>query len=67
MCGIFGSINFDFNKDTVDNILNYLSHRGPDSRGFFIDENVIRDTGVTDFDKYAVKPGSKLFEDLYLD
>ena len=34
---------------------------------FFIDENVIRDTGVTDFDKYAVKPGSKLFEDLYLD
>lgn len=40
MCGIFGSINFDLNKDTVDRILNYLSHRGPDSRGFFIDENV---------------------------
>ena len=34
---------------------------------FFIDEFVLRESGETDFDKYAVKPGSKLFEDLYLD
>ena len=34
---------------------------------FFIDEYVLKEEGVKDFDKYAVKPGSKLFEDLYLD
>ena len=34
---------------------------------FFIDENVLKDEGENDFEKYAVKPGSKLFEDLYLD
>ena len=34
---------------------------------FFIDEHVLKEEGVKDFDKYAVKPGSKLFEDLYLD
>lgn len=34
---------------------------------FFIDENVLREEGENDFEKYAVKPGSKLFEDLYLD
>ena len=34
---------------------------------FFIDEDVLKDEGETNFDKYAVKPGSKLFEDLYLD
>ena len=34
---------------------------------FFIDEHVLRNEGEKDFYKYAVKPGSKLFEDLYLD
>ena len=34
---------------------------------FYIDEHVLKEEGVNDFDKYAVKPGSKLFEDLYLD
>ena len=37
------------------------------SGNFFIDENVIRESGENDFEKYAVKPGSKLFEDLFLD
>jgi citronellol/citronellal dehydrogenase len=37
------------------------------SGNFFIDENVLRNEGVKDFEKYAVKPGSKLFEDLYID
>ena len=32
-----------------------------------LDEDVLRDEGETDFEKYAVKPGSKLFSDLYLD
>ena len=34
---------------------------------FFIDEKVLKDEGEKNFEKYAVKPGSKLFEDLYLD
>lgn len=34
---------------------------------FFIDEEVLRETGVTDFDAYAVKPGARLFPDLFLD
>ena len=34
---------------------------------FFIDEFVLREEGEKNFDKYAVKPGTKLFEDLYLD
>jgi citronellol/citronellal dehydrogenase len=34
---------------------------------FFIDEEVLRKTGVTDFDQYAVKPGEPLLPDLFLD
>ncbi|MBT8047761.1 MAG: NAD(P)-dependent oxidoreductase [Xanthomonadales bacterium] len=34
---------------------------------FFLDEDVLRGTGVTDFEKYAVKPGEPLLKDLFLD
>jgi len=34
---------------------------------FFIDEEVLRETGVTDFDQYAVQPGERLLPDLFLD
>jgi len=34
---------------------------------FFIDEAVLRTTGVTDFDPYAVEPGQPLLPDLFLD
>jgi citronellol/citronellal dehydrogenase len=34
---------------------------------FFIDEDVLRDAGVTDFDQYAVTPGTRLFNDLFLE
>lgn len=34
---------------------------------FFIDEEVLRAEGVTDFEKYAVKPGKELLPDLFLD
>jgi citronellol/citronellal dehydrogenase len=33
---------------------------------FFIDETVLKENGVTDFEQYAVKPGTPLFADLYL-
>ncbi len=42
-----------------------------DSRGhtghFYIDEEVLRRAGVTDFERYAVTPGSALFQDLFVD
>ena len=33
---------------------------------FFIDEQVLADAGVTDFDQYAVTPGSELIADFFL-
>jgi citronellol/citronellal dehydrogenase len=33
---------------------------------FYIDEDVLRDEGVTDFDRYAVAPGHPLLPDLFL-
>ncbi len=32
----------------------------------FLDEDVLRNAGITDFDKYAVTPGGKLYPDLYV-
>jgi citronellol/citronellal dehydrogenase len=34
---------------------------------FFIDEDVLRESGVTDFGRYAVVPGQPLMTDLFLD
>ena len=36
------------------------------SGNFFIDEEVMREAGVTDFDSYAVKPDTELYDDLFL-
>lgn len=33
---------------------------------FFVDEDVLRQAGVTDFDKYAVTPGSDLIPDFFI-
>jgi citronellol/citronellal dehydrogenase len=33
---------------------------------FFIDDDVLREAGITDFDNYAVKPGMPLLPDLFL-
>jgi len=33
---------------------------------FFIDEDALREAGVTDFEQYATKPGTKLLPDLFL-
>ena len=37
------------------------------SGNFFIDENVLREAGVEDFEPYAVETGTPLFRDLFLD
>ncbi|HEX7811812.1 MAG TPA: NAD(P)-dependent oxidoreductase [Burkholderiales bacterium] len=34
---------------------------------FYIDEEVLRSQGVDDFEQYAVTPGARLFNDLFLD
>ncbi|MHB8419220.1 MAG: SDR family oxidoreductase [Myxococcales bacterium] len=34
---------------------------------FFVDEAVLRESGVTDFEKYSVKPGAALLPDFFLD
>jgi len=34
---------------------------------FFIDEDVLREEGVKDFGRYAVKAGEPLMRDLFLD
>jgi citronellol/citronellal dehydrogenase len=34
---------------------------------FYIDEEVLRETGVTDFSGYAVEPGQELISDLFLE
>jgi len=37
------------------------------TRNFCIDEDVLKEVGVTDFDQYAVKPGTPLMPDFFLD
>ena len=37
------------------------------SGNFLIDEDVLRDAGTSDFDRYAVEPGQRLLPDLFLD
>jgi citronellol/citronellal dehydrogenase len=34
---------------------------------FFIDEDLLRAEGVTDFEPYAVTPGAKMLPDFFLD
>ena len=45
-----------------------LTRRSRDCSGqFFIDEDVLRKEGITDFDHYAVTPGQRLYPDLFID
>lgn len=37
------------------------------SGNFYIDETVLREHGVADFEKYSIKPGAPLIPDLYLE
>lgn len=52
----------------ADSAFNILSKNAKDFTGnFCIDEDVLKAEGVTDFAKYSVEPGQKLFTDLYVD
>ncbi|MFO1349239.1 MAG: NAD(P)-dependent oxidoreductase [Gammaproteobacteria bacterium] len=45
----------------------YLIFTGDQTGRFFIDEEVFAEAGITDLDRYAVKPGERLLPDLFLD
>lgn len=51
--------------DAAHVILNRDSRRA--TGNFYVDEAVLRDEGITDFDHYAVSPGTSLYADLFLD
>jgi len=34
---------------------------------FYIDEAILREEGITNFEPYAVTPGARLYGDLFLD
>jgi citronellol/citronellal dehydrogenase len=51
--------------DAAHAILTRASHSY--TGNFCIDEDVLRAEGVTDFDRYAISPGTPLFKDLYIE
>jgi len=51
--------------DAAYAILNRDSRKA--TGNFYIDETVLREEGITDFDQYAVNPGMALYTDLFLD
>jgi citronellol/citronellal dehydrogenase len=51
--------------DAAYAILNRDSRKA--TGNFYIDETVLREEGVTDFERYAVNPGTPLYTDLFLD
>ncbi|CAA9356889.1 MAG: Short-chain dehydrogenase [uncultured Lysobacter sp.] len=54
----------DIVADAVHAVLSRPAHER--SGAFLIDEDVLREAGVTDFDAYAVEPGRPLLPDLFL-
>jgi citronellol/citronellal dehydrogenase len=51
----------------ADAAYHILTRNSRDCTGnFFVDEDVLRTTGVKDFEQYAVTPGTPLFEDFFL-
>jgi citronellol/citronellal dehydrogenase len=51
--------------DAAHVILNRDSRRA--TGNFYVDETVLREEGVTEFEQYAVSPGTPLYTDLFLD
>ena len=52
----------------ADAAYSVLQKSGTDGSGnLFLDEDVLRSEGITDFEKYAITPGGKLYPDLYVE
>ena len=55
-------------ESVADAAFNILSKPSATCTGnFFIDEEVFKKEGITDFEKYAVDPAQKLMKDIFLD
>ncbi len=51
-----------------DAVYHILSKTSAECSGnLFLDEDVLRNEGITDFEQYAVTPGGRLYPDLYVD
>ena len=51
----------------ADAVFHILQRPSTECTGnFFIDEDILREKGVTDFESYSVNPGQKLMPDLFL-
>jgi citronellol/citronellal dehydrogenase len=51
----------------ADAAYHILTTKSKDATGnFYIDEDVLKSHGVTDFEKYALTPGKELFPDLFI-
>ena len=59
-----GSRTVDIMSDAAHHILTRPSREC--TGNFFVDEDLLRTTGVTDFGKYAVDPTSQLFPDFFV-
>ena len=53
--------------DIMSDAAHVILTRGRDCTGnFFVDDDVLRETGITNFDHYAVEPGMELAPDFFL-
>ena len=59
------SRNADIMSDAAHVIL--TSDARSNTGNFYVDEDLLRAHGVTDFDKYSITPGAKLYQDIFLD
>ncbi|CAH8601437.1 unnamed protein product [Dicrocoelium dendriticum] len=54
-------------SDAAYVILTRSAKDAKNTGNFFVDEDLLRSVGETDFDKYAISPGSRLAPDFFLD
>ena len=52
----------DFEKEKRKTLMSRIA-----TGNFYVDESVLREEGVSDFERYAVTPGAKLYTDLFLE
>lgn len=65
--GLIDPVNCRTPEIMADAAYVLLTRNSPESGKFYIDEDVLRETGIDDFSRYAVAPGNSLVPDLFLD
>ncbi len=59
MCGLVGSVNTMPPKNNIDTILNIIKHRGPDEKGYFLDNSLGIFLGHTRLSVIGLQNGSQ--------